>query len=313
MRKVDSWRTIRGGLLSILFTLVVAACDSVSEPQQLHTLGEGDPEVLAKMHDINAQLRARGLNIAVQEITFFTIGEGRPSTRLLQREFRWVPNDPRRLPDGTNITYIVAQSQGDTTNGLTNSQTEAAIDRSMQTWNADRCMSTVEIVKRPDPGTDITIFDSFFGFGDFGDYLAADIVNAGWYPRAFFEAAAGPGAGRSTLGFSITFIWADENNNPTDINNDGYLDTAVNEVYYNDTFGDPADDRADNPWGINVALPGIDVETVALHENAHSLGVSHFGPEPPALMNSSYTGIIHSPYPTDSAAMCTVWAQWPNK
>jgi hypothetical protein len=37
-----------------------------------------------------------GLDIAVESIEFFTIGLGRPSNRIHQQPFRWVPNDPRR-------------------------------------------------------------------------------------------------------------------------------------------------------------------------------------------------------------------------
>jgi hypothetical protein len=57
--------------------------------------------------------------------------------------------------------------------------------------------------------------------------------------------------------------------------------------------------------------PGIDVETVALHENGHSLGIGHFGPPPGAVMNPVYGGILHSPRPTDHAAMATLWRSWP--
>jgi len=85
----------------------------------------------------------------------------------------------------------------------------------------------------------------------------------------------------------------------------------LNEVYYNDNFGDPGGDRAGNPWGINVSLPGIDVETVALHENGHSLGIGHFGPPPIAVMNPVYGGIRHTPFSVDNAGMCAVFASWP--
>jgi hypothetical protein len=263
------------------------------------------------MQAINERLAAMGLNIAVEQIEFFTIGGGRPSNRIHQQEFRWVAGDPRRFADGDKITYLVDQSDGATASGLTNAQTEAAIDSAMDTWQVEKCFKKVDLVKRADGGADPDIFDAFFGFGGFGDPFLADITNAGWLPRAFFEAVGGPGGGRGILAFSVTFIFVDDGGVPTDINGDNYLDSALNEVYYNDTFGDPADDRAGNPWGIDIALPGIDVETVALHENGHSLELGHFGPPPAAVMNPVYAGIRHSPLSADHAGMCTVWASWP--
>jgi hypothetical protein len=272
---------------------------------------EGDPALLARMQEINAQLAGMGLNIAIEKIEFFTIGAGRPSNRIHQQSFRWVAGDARRLADGDNITYLVDQSDGATASGLENADTEPSIDRALDTWDAEKCFKKVDLVKRADSGADPDIFDFFFGFGGFGDPFLADIVNAGWLPRAFFEAVGGPGGGRGILAFSVTFIFTDNVGNPTDINGDNYLDTALNEVYYNDTFGDPGDDRAGNPWGINIPLPGIDVETVALHENGHSLEFGHFGPPPAAVMNPVYAGIRHSPLPADHASACAVWSSWP--
>ncbi len=272
----------------------------------------GDPYVLAKMYEVNDQLAAMGLSMAVESIEFFTIGEGRPSNRIHQQEFRWVPNDPRRLADGINITYLVDKSDGKTASGLKNSDTEPAIDRALTTWDNDPALDKVDIVKRTDSGADPDIFDSFFGFGGFGNPFLADIVNAGWLPRAYFEAVGGPGGGRGILAFSVTFIFLNDDGTLSDINGDNYLDTALNEVYYNDTFGDRRDDRADRPWGINVGFPGIDVETVALHENGHSLELGHFGPPPDAVMNPRYAGIRQSPLPPDQAGMQAVWSSWPN-
>lgn len=272
---------------------------------------EGDPYVLALMAEVNRQLVERGMNLAVEQIEFFTIGGGRPSNRIHQQEFRWVANDPRRLADGDSITYLFDQSDGATASGLTSKQTGDAIDSAIDTWRNERCLGKVDLVMQTDSGTDPDIFDAFFGFGGFGDPFLADIVNAGWLPRAFFEAVGGPGGGRGILAFSVTFIFVDDAGDPTDINGDNYLDTALNEVYYNDTFGDPGDDRAGSPWGINVALPRIDVETVALHENGHSLGLGHFGPPPEAVMNPVYAGIHTEPFSTDHAGMCTVWVSWP--
>jgi hypothetical protein len=267
---------------------------------------------------VNQQLAAQGLSVRAEAIEFYTIGGGRPSNRIHQQAFHWVPFDPNRNAQGDDITYIALDelANGNTASGLSAADTAAAIDRAMNTWNTgERCLSNVDIVKRNSPGGDNTIFDSIYGFGGLadGDIFAADIINAGWYPRAYFEAVGGPGGGRGILAFSVSFIFTDNAGNPTDINGDNYLDTALNEVYYNDTFGDPGNDRAGNPWGINIALPGIDVETVALHENGHSLGLGHFGPPPSAVMNPVYAGIKHAPEPSDHAGMCANYSSWPNR
>lgn len=271
---------------------------------------ESDPATVALMQDINKQLAEKGLNVAIEKIEFFTIGKGRPDARIHQTGTRWVANDPRRLADGDKITYLVDKSDGATSSGLTSAQTEAAIDNALNTWQSDKSLKKLDIVKRADGGADPDIFDSFFGFGGFGNPFLADIVEAGWLPKAFFDAVGGPGGGDHILAFSVDFIFVDSAG-PTDINGDHYLDTALNEVYYNNNFGDPAGSRPGNPWGINVALPGIDVETVALHENGHSLGIGHFGPPPKAVMNPIYAGIRHSPFPVDSAGMAAVWGSWP--
>lgn len=293
-------------LLTILALLALVVPGSASAQA-----GEGDPAVLALMEDINRRLTARGANLAIEEIEFYSIGGARPSNRIHQQQFRWVANDDRRLADGDNITYLVDKSDGRTASGLSSAQTEAAIDRALDTWQAESCLSNVDLIKRSDGGADPDIFDSFFGYGRYGDPFLADIVNAGWLPRDFFEAVGGPGGGRGILAFSVTFIFTEDDGTPTDINNDGYLDSALNEVYYNDTFGNIKTDRAGNPWGIDIVLPGIDVETVALHENGHSLELGHFGPPPTAVMNPVYAGIQQSPLEADHAGMCAVWSSWP--
>jgi hypothetical protein len=271
----------------------------------------GDPAAIAFMQQINQILRGSSLHIAVEQVEFFTVGQARPGNRIHQGGIRWVANDPRRLADGENLTYLVDQSDGATSSGLTSAQTEAAIDRALATWEASKPLKKLNIVKRADNGDDPDIFDSFFGFGAFGNPFLADIVEAGWLPRAFFEAVGGRGGGRGILAFSVSFIFTDDDGNPTDINGDNYLDTALNEVYYNDTFGKAGTDRVNNPWAINLPLPAIDVETVALHENGHSLGLGHFGPPPAAVMNPVYAGIRHAPLAADAAGMDALYSSWP--
>ncbi len=277
-----------------------------------------DP-VLVKVRSINAELLARGSDVAIEGIDYFTIGVGRPSIRIHQEGLRPVPGDPRRLADGDNITYLVRASHGVTASGLSAAQTGGAIDAALSTWDGTSPLKKVTILKRSETATDPDIFDGFFkGFGDPNETpgsatpFQADIVEAGWRPRGFFEAAGGAGGGRGILAFTVSFIFVGPHGVPTDINGDQYFDTAFSEVYYNDNFGNAAGDRAGNPWGTNISLPGIDVQTVALHENGHALGIGHFGPPPAAVMNPVYAGIRQSPFSTDLASMNAVWSSWPN-
>jgi hypothetical protein len=293
-----------------------------SVPELAQSQGTGDPALLALIHAANKKLKARGLKVSVEAVQFFTIGAGRPSARIHAQEFRWVPNDPRRIAQGDDITHLIATNRATTASGLTAVQTTGAVRRGLATWSADEALDKVDLIERAYPGGDVTIFDELIDaaagtkFDDFrkedGNPFIADIVNAGWLPRAYFETVGGPGGGRGILAFSVTFTFDNDDGTPSDINGDNRLDTALNEVYYNDTFGDPASDRANRPWGIDVGGLGIDVETVALHENGHSLGLGHFGPPPDAVLNPVYAGIRHIPLAADDAGMSAIWGSWPN-
>ncbi|MFP5284685.1 MAG: matrixin family metalloprotease [Thermoanaerobaculia bacterium] len=265
--------------------------------------GEGDSYLLAAIHDFNGvlraewmDLRAEWMDLRVQQVDVLTIGQGRASARLHRQPFRWVAGDVRRRADGNKLTYLI-----DTldlgASGLAAASAEAAIDRAMGTWSSDQCLQRVAVVKRP-AGEDADIFDWRYGYGARGDYRAADIVHAGWLPPSFFESVTGPGGGENVVALSVTFIYIGLDGQPTDLDRDGHLDTAHNEIYYNEAFS----------W----ATGGMDVESVALHEVGHSLGIGHIGPPPEAVMNPIYAGTATSLFPLDHAALCSVWASWPN-
>jgi hypothetical protein len=252
------------------------------------------------MNGYNGGLKALWMDIQVEQIEVLTLGEGRSSTRLHRQPFRWVAGDPRRHADGSNLTYLVHQP-GLAGSGLDAVAAEAAIDRAMKSWVGTSCFSgKIGMVKRPDSGADPDIFDGLLGYGGFGDYRLADIVHAGWMPPAFFDDVNGPGSGETVLAFSVTFIYIGPDGKPSDFNQDGYLDTAANEIYYNQAF----------TWLLGTGH-GIDLESVALHELGHSLGIGHIGAPLEAVMNPVYAGEHRSLNPLDQAALCSVWGTWP--
>jgi hypothetical protein len=174
------------------------------------------------------------------------------------------------------------------------------------------------MVKRAYTGADPGIFDGLLGYGGFGDYRNASIVHAGWMPPSFFDAVNGPGSGETVLAFSVTFIYVGADGKPTDINKDRYLDTAANEIYYNEAFSW----LIGGPFGTSLGSPddigdigigfGIDLESVAMHEVGHSLGIGHIGAPLDATMNPVYAGENQTLAPLDGAALCSVWGHWPN-
>jgi hypothetical protein len=277
----------KAALCAALLALLAPATRAQSSPQ-------GDPDVLSAMTDFNGILRAEWMDLRVQieQIELLTLERQHSISRLHRQPFRWVAGDPRRQASGNDLIYRVDFADG-LGKGLDPVAAEGAIDRAMATWGADSCFQKGALIKGPEDGADADIFDSRYGYGGFGDYRLADVVHAGWLPAGFFEAVTGPGGGKSVVALSVTFIFVDRDGQPSDLDHDGYLDTAHAEIYYNQAF----------PWGAG----GLDLETVALHESGHALGLPHVGPCP-AVMNPWYAGPRRELQPLDHAALCGVWA-----
>lgn len=287
------------------------ACFSVA----LAVLALLAPAALADTHtdmqmmldNLNLQLEAMDSNLRVHMIEWFTDPtSGEMGTVVFANDrgnkqlgAHWVPFDGRRSwnPNPETITYLVDQSAGNTNDGLTNAQTEAAIDRAMATWGNVNCSSGLNVVKVADPGVDPSIVDGLLGFGPAGN-IFADITHAGWIPAGILS--------NNTIGvtFTLTFVGGDTNG-------DGKADTGIREIYYNDGF----------VWNIDG---NIDVETVALHEAGHGFSQGHFGKifgvlangtihfAPLAVMNAAYSGVQQQLLGTDNAGHCSLWGSWPN-
>ncbi|HUP43650.1 MAG TPA: matrixin family metalloprotease [Thermoanaerobaculia bacterium] len=252
---------------------------------------QGDGETLTIMLSSNEGLRAQGMDYVVQQIDFFNRDGSRSSARYFQQEFRWVPGDPRRGSTGPELTYLFDTSWGDVTaSGLDRSAVENAMSRAAASWAAEPCSSGVPLVRVSHTGEDVTVFDYLVAGGGFGDPFAADVTVAG------FPAAMADFFGPNTLAFAVTFVFVDGSGEPTDIDGDRHLDTALNEIYLNPAFD----------WTLAAGGPGFDVETTALHELGHAIGLGHFGAPPESVMSPVYNGTKRSLYPIYRSALCVV-------
>lgn len=310
--------------------VALAACEQNTSPSvrggdhappSAATSSGGHPMLVA----LNRRLTARGLKVQVPYAEYVTAASSGKAGQTIFADDRgnkhigtdYVPNDARRHP-GTNITYLVDLSDGATSTApvLTSAQTGGAIDRAMTTWEVTTQCSNFATDKVADPGIDPDLVDGLV-LGDptlIGTPFLADIVHAGWAPAAFFDLLA-PGGSQFILGVTFPFVFVDGAGNLTDINNDHQLDTAFNEIYFNDTFA----------WGIDVSTFPFDVETVALHESGHGLSQAHFGKifltdangalhfAPFAVMNAAISRQAHDLTGTDVSGHCSLWGNWPNR
>jgi hypothetical protein len=283
MNKTTTWLPM---MLALCAPLALAAQD-------------GDPYTLQAIGNANGGLKAQWMDLRVEQIEVLSVGASHASARLHRQAFRWVPGDVRRAADGSHMTYLVDGAPDLAPAGLSALDAEAAIGSAVAAWGADSCLANVVVVHRPYTGQDPDIFDAQMGFGGFGNWRAADVVLGGWRPSAFFDAVV-PDGGRTVLALSVTFVFVGPDGEPTDVDRDGAIDTAANEIYFNDGFY----------WSVNGA-PGFDVRTVALHELGHALGIGHLGPPPEAVMNPVYDAAHSALQPLDHAALCATWASWP--
>ncbi|MFQ5890930.1 MAG: hypothetical protein ACE5JR_12940 [Gemmatimonadota bacterium] len=337
-----SSRSHRGAAFGVgLTALSLAACDqtptlpeTAADPPQVvlppsfARVDVGVPSrppngvTFADFSEIDRELAAAGLDVRLGVVEYLTLAESDEQGLTVftfnrgnkQLVFDWVSGDPRR-GGGTNITYMVDEGEGAATGGLTNGETEPAIDRAMGTWNSVQCSGAdLSVDKLPWNGIDLGVVQLILGFGG-TTVVFVDLSHAGWLPKAFFSAPPffPPDGGDFILAATFTFGFIDGSGNFTDINGDRKLDAALREIYYNNNF----------PWGIDTGFP-IDVETVVLHESGHGLSQAHFGFifvtdangtlhfAPRAVMNAAYSGVQQAPTGTDSGGHCSIWGNWPN-
>jgi hypothetical protein len=229
----------------------------------------------------------------------------------------FVPRDPRR-GGRADITYIVDQSNESAVSrtatnprfNLTKTELEPEIDASMLRWQNQPTCGAPAVTKVAYTGVDPDLIDGIV-LGDpsrIGTPFA-DITQAGWLSRTFFDALA-PNGSSFILGVTFTFVFVDDKGIATDIDRDGREDVAFREIYYNQRFF----------WTTDPTFPGgVDVQSVATHESGHAYGLGHFGKvfidnrgvvqyAPRAVMNAVYASSFRDLTGTDDASFCQLWA-----
>lgn len=223
-----------------------------------------------------------------------------------QLDADFVPEDIRR-GGFSDIAYGLDGTEGATTSGLSQTQTDDAILRAMNTWDNISCSKGLELTNLGTTPFDLGYVEALVTNGAEGFFGFTDIMHSG-FNTTVTDAVFGPGS--NVLGVTFTFVWTD-GIEPTDIDNNGKDDVAFRDIYYNDAFF----------WADGS---NIDVETVALHETGHGLSQAHFGKlfisggndkfhfSPRAVMNAGYTGVQTNIGKTDQAGHCSNWGSWPN-
>ena len=141
----------------------------------------------------------------------------------------FVEGDPRRdWNGGPGITFAVDGVQGATSSGLSQADTDLAFRAAMDTWQGVRC-SNLPLIDLGNAPFDYGFVQFLFGFGGFPG-VAADLAHAGFLPGLFFDLLA-PGGSNFILGVTFTFVFIDENGDPTDVDGDGQDDAAFREIY----------------------------------------------------------------------------------
>jgi len=320
-------------IIAVLGPLVFAACaDQVTNPapqarpslqvsevpESFTVLGDasGGPE--AFLASVNDALAGQAYAVRGADLLLATTADPSFKSTVLANDrqhrlgYQFVAGDPRR---GT-VGDIVRQAsflpfRFAPTGPGTTVDAKPSVDASFATWNGVKC-SKLTIVNNALPPN---VFPSaILGLGGFiNNPLLSDINTVGFLPGFIFDLIFGPGASRSILGVTFPFVWVDAAGNPTDINGDGEDDSAFAEIWYNAAFR----------WTSTGLGNAIDIESVALHENGHGLGLGHFGKisiknkgqlkaSPRAVMNALYAGPLRSPLGTDNGSFCGYWASWPN-
>lgn len=233
-----------------------------------------------------------------------------------QLDHDFVYGDPRRMEfNGGEPGVTFAVNTGFPSSDANLTDQVGWLYDSIFTWDNVQC-ADLDLVENSVPSGQPGVVQVFFLTGQIPLTWTADLTQVGFLSAAQFPYFA---ANPNVLGVTFTLFWEDEDGNLTDIDNNGKIDLAFREIYYNDEFN-----WADN--GVEGTQPDgtriFDFPSVAIHEVGHGFSAAHFGnigqqngvlvARPRVVMNAIYGGLLRELTGRDTGSHCSNWAQWPN-
>ena len=158
---------------------------------------------------------------------------------------------------------------------------DGALQNAFDTWADADANDKLSFDRKPDLGGNYDVYDQpGGGLDQSSNSLYSNITVGGWLPKSYFDSLeAGGGDGILAVTWSAKLRGGGSNKPHLEV-----------DVYFNDNFN----------WSVDGS--GIDIETVALHEAGHAIGLGHED-SVPSVMGAFYAGPQRTLFEDDLAGL----------